>query len=71
MSLLTTDSSDGVIPISSQLPQWIQDQAERYWGYDSTHVGILSDDSALERFTVLLGSVAEHSDEHEPQERET
>jgi len=42
VSLLTTESTDGVISISSQLPRWIQDQAERYWGYDATHVGILS-----------------------------
>jgi len=58
-SLLASASSDGVISIASQLPPWIQDEAERYWGYDATHVGILSDASALERYNALLRSVAD------------
>lgn len=58
-SFLMTESSDGVISIASQIPPWIQNQAKRYWGYDATHVGILSDESALERYNALLDSTAD------------
>lgn len=61
-SFLMTESSDGVISIASQIPPWIQDQAEHYWGYDTTHVGILSDESALERYNALLVSAADRLD---------
>jgi hypothetical protein len=57
-SILTTESSDGVISIDSQIPPWIQDQAERYWGYNATHVGILSDELALDRYNAVLESTA-------------
>jgi len=48
-----------IVPVSSQLPLWIQDQAERYWGYDATQVGILSHDPVLERYNRLLKSEAD------------
>ena len=53
-SLLLSQSSDGVVPLASQLPVWLQDQAARYWGYDATHVGILSQEAAIERYNALL-----------------
>jgi hypothetical protein len=59
VSMLIPQSSDGIVPVSSQLPVWIQDQAERYWGYDATHVGILSHGPVLERYNALLKSEAD------------
>lgn len=58
ISLLMPQSSDGVISVASQLPLWLQDQTERYWGFEASHVGILSDAAALERYHALLRSVA-------------
>ena len=57
-SLLTTASSDSVISVASQVPPWIQDQSERYWGYDTTHIGILSNALVLRRYKALLESAA-------------
>lgn len=65
-SLLITESSDGTVPVSSQLPAWIQDQAERYWGYDATHVGILSHGAALARYNTLIGRAADAFDLRQP-----
>ena len=59
ISLLMPQSSDGVIPVASQLPPWLQEQAERCWGYDATHVGILSDGAALDRYYAVLKSEAD------------
>jgi len=59
VSVLIPQSSDGIVPVFSQLPLWIQDQAERYWGYDATHVGILSHPPVLERYNGLLKSEAD------------
>lgn len=58
-SLLEPRSSDGAIALSSQLPQWIQEQAVRLWGYDAGHAGILTDPAALRQFNLLLASEAE------------
>lgn len=58
-SLLTSQSSDGAITLESQIPDWIQQQAERYWGYDADHAGILSHDLALARLKTLLALAAE------------
>ena len=57
-SLLTMVSSDSVISVASQIPPWIQDRAERYWGYDTTHTGILSNALVLNRYKVLIESMA-------------
>ena len=54
LSVISTESSDGVISVASQLPMWIQDQAERYWGYDVAHTAILSNGEALKRYGCLL-----------------
>jgi len=59
ISLLMPQSSDGVIPVASQLPLWLQEQAERCWGYDATHVGVLSDGAALDRYHAVLKSEAD------------
>jgi len=58
-SLLTQQSSDGAITLSSQIPAWIQEQAERCWGFDADHVGVLSHRAVLERLNALLGSEAD------------
>ncbi len=54
LSVISSESSDGVISMASQLPMWVQDQAERYWGYDVAHTAILSNDEALKRYEWLL-----------------
>jgi len=53
-SIVMTESSDGVIAMASQLPLWVQEQAERCWGFDVAHTGILSDGAALKRYDSLL-----------------
>jgi len=57
-SLLTSLSSDGAITLESQIPEWIQQQAERYWGFDADHAGILSSGPALGRLNALLAHEA-------------
>lgn len=59
MRLLSTECSDGVISLASQLPSWIQDRAAGYWGYDASHAGILSDRDARQRYRRVLESAAE------------
>ena len=58
-SLTSMASSDSVISVASQVPPWIQDRAERYWGFDTTHTGILSDALVLKRYQALVESVAD------------
>jgi hypothetical protein len=58
-SLLTQESSDSAITLSSQIPAWIQEQAERCWGVDADHVGVLSHRAVLERLNALLASSAD------------
>jgi pimeloyl-ACP methyl ester carboxylesterase len=53
-SILMTESSDGVVAVASQLPLWVQEQAERCWGFDADHVEILSNGAALKRYALLL-----------------
>ena len=57
-SLLTSQSSDGAITLDSQIPEWLQQQAERTWGFDADHAGILSSEPALGRLNALLASEA-------------
>jgi pimeloyl-ACP methyl ester carboxylesterase len=59
-SLLTSESSDGAITLRSQIPAWIQQQAERCWGFDADHTDILANDAALDRLNRLLEHFAEH-----------
>jgi len=54
LSVISTESSDGVISVASQLPTWVQDQAEHCWGYDVAHTAILSNARVLERYARLL-----------------
>jgi pimeloyl-ACP methyl ester carboxylesterase len=54
MSLISTDSSDGTISVASQLPVWIQEQAEHCWGYNVSHAAILSNRAAVERYEHLI-----------------
>jgi len=58
-SLLTQESSDGAIALASQIPAWIQEQAERCWGFDADHVGVLSHRAVLERLNALLAASAD------------
>jgi len=58
-SLLTQASSDGAITMSSQIPAWIQEQAERCWGFDADHAGVLSHRAVLEQLNALLAAEAD------------
>lgn len=58
-SILMTESSDGVVAVASQLPLWVQEQAERCWGFDADHVEILSNGAALKQYALLLGLEAD------------
>jgi pimeloyl-ACP methyl ester carboxylesterase len=60
-SLLTSESSDGAITLKSQIPDWIQQQAEHCWGFDADHTDILANDAALDRLNRLLAHAAEHA----------
>jgi pimeloyl-ACP methyl ester carboxylesterase len=53
-SIVMTESSDGVVAVASQLPLWVQEQAERCWGFDADHVEILSNGAALKQYALLL-----------------
>jgi len=58
-SLLTPESSDGAITLASQIPAWIQEQAERCWGFDADHAGVLSHRAVLEQLNALLAAEAD------------
>ncbi len=51
-------SHDTVIALSSQLEPWFQERAERTYGFDLDHVGILGDEQAARTYHRLLQRVA-------------
>lgn len=51
-------SHDTVVAVSSQLAPWVQERAERIYGYDLDHVGILNDDEALRAYFQVLDRAA-------------
>jgi len=54
--LLSIESSDGVIELSSQLRREAQDEATRVIGFDQTHTGILSDPQMLDTVLKIIES---------------
>ncbi len=57
-SLLMPYSHDSVIAVSSQLAPWFQERAERIYGYDRDHVGILGDEQAARAYHQILQRTA-------------
>ena len=53
-SILGSDSSDGVIKLTSQLRNSAQEQASMVRGYDESHVSILSSDVVIEKVYAIL-----------------
>ena len=53
-SRISRTSSDGTITLASQLEPSMQEKSTRKHGFDSTHVGILSDDPVINRINSLL-----------------
>jgi pimeloyl-ACP methyl ester carboxylesterase len=51
---LTWGTTDGVITLASLLRAEAQDQAATVYGFDTTHIGILSDPVAIERVQQIL-----------------
>jgi pimeloyl-ACP methyl ester carboxylesterase len=47
-------SSDGTVPVASQLPPWVQSDADRLYGFDCTHTDVLSDPDALSTLRHIL-----------------
>ncbi len=60
--LPSTTSSDGTVTLASQLEQNAQNRANRLYGIDATHVGILSDPLAIQHLKAVLAN-AERSGE--------
>jgi pimeloyl-ACP methyl ester carboxylesterase len=50
-------SSDGTITLQSQLEHSIQFAAKKTYGFNASHVGILNDDLARQRFHRVLGDM--------------
>ena len=50
-------SSDGTITLQSQLEHSIQFAAKKTYGFNASHVGILNDDQARQRFHRVLGDM--------------
>ena len=53
-SIFGSESSDGVIKLSSQLRNVAQEQASRMRGYDEDHVSILSNESVIAQLNEIL-----------------
>ncbi len=53
-----SQDGDGVVPLQAQLPRFAQDAATRVAGFETTHVGILSDDAALGELARALDACA-------------
>jgi pimeloyl-ACP methyl ester carboxylesterase len=53
----TGDSSDGTIPLQSQLEPRVQFTALRTYGFNATHVGILNDEAVRQRFCGALAAI--------------
>jgi hypothetical protein len=51
------DNSDGVIPLKSQLDHRAESSAVRSYGFDATHVGVLSDRGVSDRVNSILSTV--------------
>lgn len=51
------EGSDGVVPLESQIPFKLQDEAVRMYGFNSSHAGVLKD----EKFILKLNDILEES----------
>jgi hypothetical protein len=58
-----SESSDGVIKLTSQLRQDAQDQARIVHGYDEDHVSILSNEAAIRQVFEILNNGTNTGDE--------
>lgn len=58
-SFQTGDSSDGTIPLESQLPLALQGEAVRLYGFHDSHVGTLSNQGFLDQFNAILREAAD------------
>lgn len=58
-SIFGSESSDGVIALTSQLRHSAQDQAVLVHGYDEDHVSILSNEMVLQQVYAILDSASE------------
>jgi len=58
-SILGSDSSDGVIKLTSQLRNSAQEQASMVRGYDESHVSILSSDVVMEKVYAILDATSD------------
>ncbi len=52
-------SHDTVVSVASQLSPWVQERAERTYGYDFDHVGILNDQGVAATYYRILDRAAE------------
>lgn len=53
-SLMTAAANDGTVTVASQLHPNMQLRAERLYGFDASHVGILSDPQAIDQLFDIL-----------------
>ncbi|MCP3956526.1 MAG: hypothetical protein GY719_01600 [bacterium] len=51
-------SHDTVIAVGSQIHPWFQERAERIYGFDLDHVGILNDEDSARTYHRILGEAA-------------
>jgi pimeloyl-ACP methyl ester carboxylesterase len=51
------ENSDGVVPLSSQLPPVAQSQAAEQFGFNSDHVGVLQNEAAIEHIVRSIGAM--------------
>jgi len=54
-SYRTGESGDGVVSLQSQLPQKLQSEAMRIYGFNNDHVGTLRDEDFLKIFHRIIG----------------
>jgi len=52
------EGDDGVVPLHSQLPMKLQDEARRIYGFNAGHADILRNPEFLDRFAELMNQVA-------------
>lgn len=56
-ALKVGESSDGVVPLSSQLRDSAQKQATGFFGFDSSHTGVLEDPVAVEQVLEIINGL--------------
>ena len=61
-SFKTDSTGDGVVPLQSQLPLKVQQNAVRIYGFNNTHVGTLKDKVFLDLFNSILDKRRNNTD---------